>query len=130
MLALPVAERLKKRYQKFRAHGHVLEKCRSRNPTKRKGLAIPPRSSFLRPLGMRPDRAPGLSVLYPLTFHPLFKERVWGGAKPGNGFTGNQFPPGIPIGESWEISDRPGDVSVIVNGPLAGKRPALADGTS
>ncbi len=27
----------------------------------------------------------------------------------------------MPIGESWEISDRPGDVSVIANGPLAGK---------
>ncbi len=25
----------------------------------------------------------------------------------------------MPIGESWEISDRPGDVSVIANGPLA-----------
>jgi mannose-6-phosphate isomerase len=27
----------------------------------------------------------------------------------------------VPIGESWEISDRPGDVSVIANGPLAGR---------
>ena len=27
----------------------------------------------------------------------------------------------MPIGESWEISDRPGDVSRIANGPLAGK---------
>ena len=27
----------------------------------------------------------------------------------------------IPIGESWEISDRPGDESIISNGPLAGK---------
>jgi len=58
--------------------------------------------------------------LYPLTFQPLFKERVWGGrslerlyAKP--------LPPGKPIGESWEISDRPGDTSVIANGPLAGR---------
>ena len=32
-----------------------------------------------------------------------------------------KLPPGKPIGESWEISDRPGDVSVIANGPLAGK---------
>jgi mannose-6-phosphate isomerase len=31
------------------------------------------------------------------------------------------LPPGVPIGESWEISDRPGDASVIANGPLAGK---------
>ena len=27
----------------------------------------------------------------------------------------------LDSGESWEISDRPGDVSVITNGPLAGK---------
>jgi acetyl-CoA carboxylase carboxyl transferase subunit alpha len=27
MLALPVAERLKKRYEKFRAHGHFLEQA-------------------------------------------------------------------------------------------------------
>jgi mannose-6-phosphate isomerase len=27
----------------------------------------------------------------------------------------------VPIGESWEISDRPRDVSVIANGPLAGR---------
>jgi len=32
-----------------------------------------------------------------------------------------KLPTGKPIGESWEISDRPGDVSVIANGPLAGK---------
>jgi len=32
-----------------------------------------------------------------------------------------KLPPGRPIGESWEISDRPGDISVIANGPLAGK---------
>ena len=32
-----------------------------------------------------------------------------------------KLPAGRPIGESWEISDRPGDVSVIANGPLAGK---------
>ena len=32
-----------------------------------------------------------------------------------------KLPAGRPIGESWEIGDRPGDVSVIANGPLAGK---------
>lgn len=34
---------------------------------------------------------------------------------------GKKLPAGVPIGESWEISDRPGDASVIANGPLAGK---------
>jgi len=59
-------------------------------------------------------------VLYPLTFHPIFKERVWGGREISRLY-GKQLPPGAPIGESWEISDRPGDTSVIANGPLAGK---------
>jgi mannose-6-phosphate isomerase len=62
----------------------------------------------------------GQDQLYPLTFRPIFKERIWGGrnletlyAKP--------LPPNLPIGESWEICDRPGDESIIVNGPLEGK---------
>jgi mannose-6-phosphate isomerase len=32
-----------------------------------------------------------------------------------------KLPADRPIGESWEISDRPGDISIIANGPLAGK---------
>jgi mannose-6-phosphate isomerase len=59
-------------------------------------------------------------VLYPLTFHPISKERVWGGRETERLF-GKKLPAGKLIGESWEISDRPGDVSVIANGPLAGK---------
>ena len=59
-------------------------------------------------------------VLYPLTFHPIFKERVWGGREMERLY-GKKLPPGTPVGESWEISDRPGDASVIANGPLAGK---------
>src|SRR5689334_2002401 len=59
-------------------------------------------------------------MLYPLTFSPIFKERVWGGRKLENLY-GKRLPPEKPIGESWEISDRPGDVSMIANGPLAGK---------
>jgi mannose-6-phosphate isomerase len=59
-------------------------------------------------------------VLYPLTFHPISKERVWGGREMERLYQ-KKLPAGRPIGESWEISDRPGDVSVIANGPLAGK---------
>ena len=59
-------------------------------------------------------------MLYPLTFHPIFKERVWGGRNLERLYQKN-LPPDAPIGESWEISDRPGDVSVVANGPLAGK---------
>jgi mannose-6-phosphate isomerase len=59
-------------------------------------------------------------VLYPLTFQPIYKERVWGG-RSLEALYDKALPPGMRIGESWEISDRPGDASVIVNGTLAGK---------
>lgn len=59
-------------------------------------------------------------MLYPLTFHPRFKERVWGGRSLERLY-GKALPPGVPVGESWEISDRPRESSVIANGPLAGK---------
>jgi mannose-6-phosphate isomerase len=58
-------------------------------------------------------------VLYPFTFHSIFKERVWGGRKLERLYKKN-LPPRAPIGESWEISDRPNDESIITNGPLAG----------
>jgi mannose-6-phosphate isomerase len=61
-----------------------------------------------------------LAGLYPLTFHPIFKERVWGDRNLERLY-GKPLPPGVPIGESWEITDRPEGVSVIANGPLAGK---------
>jgi mannose-6-phosphate isomerase len=59
-------------------------------------------------------------VFYPLTFHPIFKERVWGGRNLERLY-GKKLPAGRPIGESWEISDRPTDVSIVANGPLAGR---------
>ena len=59
-------------------------------------------------------------MLYPLTFHPIFKDRVWGGRNLERLY-GKRLPPGQPIGESWEITDRPEGVSVIANGPLRGK---------
>ena len=58
--------------------------------------------------------------LYPLTFHPRFKERIWGGRSLASMY-GKPLPPDVPIGESWEIADRPGDESVVANGPLAGR---------
>ena len=59
-------------------------------------------------------------MLYPFVFHPIFKERIWGGREIERLF-GKALPPGKLIGESWEISDRPGDESVVQNGALAGK---------
>lgn len=59
-------------------------------------------------------------ALYPLTFQPIFKDRVWGGRRLEELY-GKPLPPGVPIGESWEITDRPEGVSVVTNGPLAGR---------
>lgn len=58
--------------------------------------------------------------LYPLTFQPIFKDRVWGGRKLEQLY-GKAPPPNTPTGESWEITDRPEGVSIITNGPLAGR---------
>ena len=58
-------------------------------------------------------------MLYPLTFHPILKERVWGGRNLERLYR-KPLPPAVPVGESWEISDRPGDASVVANGPMAG----------
>jgi len=58
--------------------------------------------------------------LYPLTFEPIFKERIWGGRNLETLY-GKLLPAGWLVGESWEISDRPGDESVIARGPWRGR---------
>jgi len=59
-------------------------------------------------------------MLYPFIFQPIFKDRIWGGRELERLY-GKNIPAGKPIGEAWEISDRPGDASVIANGKFAGK---------
>ena len=59
-------------------------------------------------------------ALYPLTFEPILKERVWGGRNLERLYQ-KSLPPEVPIGESWEISDHANEISRITNGPLAGK---------
>jgi mannose-6-phosphate isomerase len=58
-------------------------------------------------------------MLYPFIFQPIFKDRIWGGRE-FERLYGKKIPAG-QIGEAWEISDRPGDASMIANGSLAGK---------
>lgn len=53
-------------------------------------------------------------------FNPIYKERIWGNcaiASLGN----RHLPKGKKIGESWEISDREGDESMIGEGEWSGK---------
>jgi len=57
---------------------------------------------------------------YPIRFAPIYQERVWGGRRLESVY-GRTLPGAVPIGESWEISDRGEDQSVVANGPLAGR---------
>jgi len=60
------------------------------------------------------------AMLYPITFQSILKNRVWGGSELERLYQ-KPIPPKSIIGESWELSDREGSVSVIVNGDLAGQ---------
>lgn len=61
----------------------------------------------------------GAKDLYPLTFEPEVLVKVWGGKKLVTEF--NKPASDQPLGESWEVSAVPGHVSVVDDGPLAGK---------
>ena len=61
-----------------------------------------------------------LNLTAPLTFEPIFMERMWGGRRLESDF-GKKLPPQKPFGESWEIVDRPEAQSIVRNGPLRGK---------
>src|SRR6266404_1518991 len=56
----------------------------------------------------------------PLTFQPIFMERMWGGRRLESKF-GKKLPPNARIGESWEIVDRKEAQSVVRNGSMRGK---------
>jgi mannose-6-phosphate isomerase len=57
----------------------------------------------------------------PITFTPLYMDRVWGGRELERVY-GRTLPDATtPIGESWEIVDRDPEQSVVKEGPLAGK---------
>jgi mannose-6-phosphate isomerase len=54
-----------------------------------------------------------------LQFQPIYQERVWGGRRLET-LLGRGLPPGPPIGESWEIVDRPEAQSRVKKGALGG----------
>lgn len=58
------------------------------------------------------------SSLYPLTFDPIFKERIWGGTKLNTYL--NKPITSDSIGESWEISTVENSISIVNNGPFKG----------
>jgi mannose-6-phosphate isomerase len=55
-----------------------------------------------------------------LQFKPIYQERVWGG-RGLESYLGRKLPAAGPIGESWELVDRPEAQSVVASGPWAGK---------
>jgi mannose-6-phosphate isomerase len=63
---------------------------------------------------------PQSAIDSPLTFQPIFMERMWGGRRLESEF-GKRLPLHKRVGESWEIVDRPEAESVVMNGPLKGK---------
>jgi mannose-6-phosphate isomerase len=94
--------------------GHELNKWHfAETPYKFTDLKAAIRKKFTRRGGQS-------AVESPLTFQPLFKERIWGGRRLETEL-GKNLPPQKRIGESWEIVDRPEAQSVVVNGPLRGK---------
>lgn len=56
----------------------------------------------------------------PITFTPLYMDRVWGGREFASRL-GRTLPGAQPVGEAWEIVDRPEAQSVVDKGPLAGR---------
>ncbi len=60
-----------------------------------------------------------MTKLYPLKFHPILKQRVWGGYDLVTKL-GKSGSTGIPLGESWEISGVEEDISIVSNGFLEG----------
>ena len=56
----------------------------------------------------------------PLKFAPLYMTRVWGGRALADNYQ-RPLPDQQPYGESWEITDRPEEQSVVTGGPYEGK---------
>ena len=55
-----------------------------------------------------------------ITFTPIYQERIWGGREFSKRLA-RPLPGTQPIGEAWEIVDRPEAQSVVAHGPLRGR---------
>lgn len=58
-------------------------------------------------------------MLYPFLFEPIYKSTIWGGNRLSRYKQLAQ--PMFGVGESWEVSQVEGNVSVLTNGPLKGQ---------
>src|SRR3989304_1556766 len=64
---------------------------------------------------------PVAAHVHPLVFEPLFKPRIWGGRRLET-LLNKRLPPGVAIGESWEVVDLEEAQSVVAAGPGEGKK--------
>jgi len=56
----------------------------------------------------------------PIAFSPIYMTRVWGGRSLETVYQ-RDLPDDQPYGESWEMSDRADEQSIVSSGPFAGK---------
>ena len=56
----------------------------------------------------------------PITFPPLYMPRIWGGRSLESTYS-RTLPDDQPYGESWEMSDREHEQSIVHEGPYAGR---------
>jgi mannose-6-phosphate isomerase len=61
-----------------------------------------------------------MSDLYPLRFHPIYKNYLWGGRRFESALGRELASDGI-YAESWEVADHPEGESIVAAGPLAGR---------
>jgi len=59
--------------------------------------------------------------MQPITFQPIYKERIWGGRQLEERFVRVLPSPGVPFGEAWEIVDREDEQSIVDSGEFSGK---------
>lgn len=57
----------------------------------------------------------------PITFHPLYMERIWGGRALEEVYERALPSAEAPYGEAWELVDRENEQSVVDHGPFSGK---------
>lgn len=58
--------------------------------------------------------------VFPLLFESIFKPKIWGGRRLQT-VLGKHLPPGVAIGESWELADLESDQSIVRVGPAQGR---------
>ena len=64
---------------------------------------------------------PEIAPMYPLRFREVLRDYRFGNRWIVREFEKTHLPADHRVGETWEVCDRPGESSEIVNGPLAGR---------